>query len=314
MRRSRGCVSSSDRTAAGTFLRSATGNGTTAPPTTRPRQAMGTPPGFPSSSFARPEFRRRTRASTRRGLAAFESASLGPLVHPLAQHRRAPFHHPRGNGVRRARFAVLRYRRRPDCGPRAGSGESLDRPLIAAQPQFVPGCASHQSRPATQTPCSISPRLISEMIVRDGNKLDRQFLGLIGSGLGNELGVADDDRRDPLSQQSGVRRDCAEQFGRVAGVAGFFQKLASACRARIFPGLDQASRRFEAVAMQSSAKLADQDDLLRGRNSHDVDAVCEIGDVEIMGFSALLRSKSLATQAKQPVVEECLIDERPRRR
>ena len=59
--------------------------------------------------------------------------------------------------------------------------------------------------------------------------------------------------------------------------------------------------------MQSDAKLPDHHDLVFGRHGHDVDAVGQVSDKEIMRLSALARSKPLATQAKQPVIDEGLI-------
>ena len=59
--------------------------------------------------------------------------------------------------------------------------------------------------------------------------------------------------------------------------------------------------------MQSGTKLSDHHHLIVGRQSHDVDAVLEISNEEIMDLAGLLRSKPLSSKPEQPVFHQGLI-------
>ena len=59
--------------------------------------------------------------------------------------------------------------------------------------------------------------------------------------------------------------------------------------------------------MQTDTKLSNHHDVIVGSQRHDVHAVLEVGDEEVVDLSGVSRSKPFATQAKQPIFQEGLI-------
>ena len=117
-----------------------------------------------------------------------------------------------------------------------------------------------------------------------------------------------------MDRSPGLGQMVPSSSGRIAGVAGLFEQLASAGGARIFAGSSRPPGVSRLSRPRPGTELADHHHLLIGRHGHDMNAVGQMGDVEVMDLAALARPEPLAPQAKQPVSRPASDRGRPRRR
>ena len=187
---SRGCASFNDRTAAGIFRRSANGIGATAVPTIPRHPPTVTPPDAWSSFFAKREFPRRIRPSTR-GVAWLRS------------NQRVPDAGSRDRSTATQLISsptpelLSRSWRCKSCetadGPDGGPGEIQRRALIGLVLRFL--AEGQPPEHACQANSVLNLSLFDKRAqTRDRNQLDGEFLGLIRTRIANLFGVVDDNR------------------------------------------------------------------------------------------------------------------------